>query len=98
MVRGTAILAMLLLAGAADPSSAQTAPRGPNPRVVTFNRDVAPVLFDHCGTCHRPEGPAPFSLLTYRDARQRAALIAAVTKSRYMPPWKPEPGSSEFAE
>ena len=46
--------------------------------------------------CHRPEGSASFSLLTYADVKQHAAQIVAATKSRYMPPWKPEPGVGEF--
>ena len=41
---------------------------------VTFNRDVAPILYANCTTCHRPGESAPFSLLTYNDARQRARL------------------------
>jgi tetratricopeptide (TPR) repeat protein len=57
---------------------------------VTFTRDVAPILYAHCATCHQPDGAAPFSLLTYADARQRARLIARVTRSRYMPPWQPD--------
>ncbi len=65
-------------------------------RTVTFARDLAPIIFDHCGICHRPNGSAPFSLLTFPAARQRATLIAAVTKSRLMPPWKSEPGYGEF--
>ena len=65
--------------------------------VVTFNKDIAPIVFDHCASCHRPEGGAPFSLLTYEDARRRAALIAQATGNRQMPPWKPEPGFGEFA-
>jgi hypothetical protein len=32
---------------------------------------------------------APFALLSYGDVRQRAALIATVTRKRYMPPWLP---------
>jgi tetratricopeptide (TPR) repeat protein len=63
---------------------------------VTFTRDVAPILYARCVSCHRPDGPAPFSLLTYRDAKQRATLIAALTRQRYMPPWKPEPGYGDF--
>jgi tetratricopeptide (TPR) repeat protein len=63
---------------------------------VTFSKDVAPVLFNRCGRCHHPDGPAPFSLLTYSDARPRARLIASATKNRYMPPWKAEPGYGEF--
>jgi tetratricopeptide (TPR) repeat protein/mono/diheme cytochrome c family protein len=64
---------------------------------VTFSKDVAPILFKSCSSCHHPDGAAPFSLLTYTAARSRATLIAAVTKSRLMPPWKSEPGYGEFA-
>lgn len=88
-----AVAAMLagLLAMRVDPA-AQTAERSP----VTFAHDIAPIIFQNCGICHHPGGPAPFSLLTYSDARQRATQIAAATKSRYMPPWKSEPGLVEF--
>jgi tetratricopeptide (TPR) repeat protein len=65
-------------------------------RPVTFARDVAPIIFDRCGICHHPNGSAPFSLLTYPAARQRATQIAQVTKSRLMPPWKSEPAYGEF--
>src|SRR5881394_3849466 len=63
----------------------------------TFNKDIAPILYQNCATCHRPGEVAPFSLLTYQDAAKRAGLIATVTKKRYMPPWKPEPGYGSFA-
>ena len=63
---------------------------------VTFARDVAPILYRHCAACHRPGEVAPFPLLTYADAAKRAALIATVTASRYMPPWEPEPGYAHF--
>lgn len=63
---------------------------------VTFNQDIAAILFDNCASCHRESGPAPFSLLTYQDAKKRAQQIQVVTESRYMPPWMPEPGYAEF--
>ena len=25
---------------------------------VTFSKDVAPIVFDHCGICHHPNGSA----------------------------------------
>lgn len=62
----------------------------------TFSKDVAPIIYARCGNCHRPNGPAPFSLLTYSDARQHATQIAMVTATRYMPPWKNEPGYGDF--
>src|SRR5581483_5892141 len=66
--------------------------------VPTFNRDIAPLLFDRCGSCHHPGGSAPFSLLSYAAVRPHASLVAAVTKSRTMPPWKSEPGYGEFVD
>ncbi len=63
---------------------------------VTFTRDVAPILVSQCASCHHPDGPAPFTLITYADARRRAAQIVAVTGTRTMPPWKPEPEPNGF--
>lgn len=65
---------------------------GPAPAPVTFNKDVAPIVFANCVTCHRPGGDAPFSLLTYADAAVRADDIGQATLARHMPPWLPEPG------
>src|SRR5271154_2212769 len=64
--------------------------------VPTFNKDIAPILYKNCATCHRPGEVAPFALLTYQDAAKRAKLIATVTEKRYMPPWKAEPGHGSF--
>ncbi len=63
---------------------------------VTFNRDIAPIVFRNCIVCHRPGESAPFSLLEYAQAKKRAGLIAAFTGARIMPPWLPERGSGEF--
>ena len=62
----------------------------------TFFKDIAPIVVDRCGMCHHPGGSAPFSLLTYADVKRRATLIASVTKSRYMPPWKADPANGPF--
>lgn len=64
---------------------------------VTFAETIAPILYQNCVTCHRPGEAAPFSLISYEDAKRRGALIAAVTKSRYMPPWHATHGYGEFA-
>ena len=54
---------------------------------VTFTRDVAPILQEHCQVCHRPGTVAPMSLLTYEDVRPRAKAIKAKVVAREMPPW-----------
>ena len=64
----------------------------------TFNKEIAPIIYQNCATCHRPGQVAPFSLLTYHDAAKRAGLIATVTAKRYMPPWKAEPGYGHFQD
>jgi Flp pilus assembly protein TadD len=63
---------------------------------VSYSKDVAPLLVERCGMCHHPGGPAPFSLLTYSDAKRRATQIASVTKKRFMPPWKADPANGPF--
>jgi len=63
---------------------------------LTFNRDIAPIIFNHCAGCHHPGQAAPFSLLRYADVRKRSKMIVDVTQRRYMPPWLPEEGYGEF--
>ncbi|HUE70982.1 MAG TPA: tetratricopeptide repeat protein [Pirellulaceae bacterium] len=63
---------------------------------VTFNRHIAPIVFENCAPCHHEGGSAPFSLSTYDNAKRRAQQILVVTETRYMPPWMPEPGYAEF--
>lgn len=70
----------------------------PKTGAVTYYRDVAPVLQKRCQACHRPGQVAPFSLLTYKDARNWAAEIKEFTANRQMPPWLAEPGHGEFTD
>src|SRR5215471_17866500 len=66
-------------------------------RSVTFNKDVAPILFKNCAECHRPGEAAPMSLLSYKDARPWARSIREKVVSREMPPWHADPHYGEFA-
>jgi len=78
--------------------SAQSQPADSNPPRVTFNRDIAPIVFHACANCHRPEESAPFSLLTYADVKKHARQIAEVTRTRNMPPWLPAPQELAFTD
>lgn len=76
-----------------DGSAIRTSAQGP----VTFSAHVAPILFEHCTSCHRPGEAAPFALLNYTGARPLARAIAAATALRAMPPWKAGPSDHPFA-
>ena len=65
-------------------------------RSVTFAKDVAPILYDKCARCHHAGEVAPFSLVTYEDAKGKAKTIAAVVSQKFMPPWQAH-SHGEFA-
>src|SRR5918912_870421 len=65
------------------------APAGPT--VPTFTKDVAPIVFDKCASCHRPGEVAPMTLLSYEDARPWAKAIKNKVVAREMPPWFADP-------
>ena len=71
--------------------------RSTSPPPVTFNRDIAPIVFQYCSPCHRPGETAPFSLLNYQDTAKFAAQIAVITRRRIMPPWLPAPSDLKFS-
>src|SRR5688572_24525886 len=58
---------------------------------VTFTKDVAPILQRSCQNCHRPDGVAPMSLISYEEVRPWARSIKTRTgigpKAGVMPPW-----------
>ncbi len=62
--------------------------RGQGNSRATYSKEVVAIFHQQCVICHRPGEAAPFSLLTYQDAKKRGKLIAQVTQSKQMPPWK----------
>src|SRR5947199_9436491 len=90
MLRQISYLSVLtMLLAAARPAAAQT---------VTYSEHIAPLLYNNCVKCHRPNQVAPFSLLTYEDAARHGRDMMIQTQSRYMPPWKPEPGWTAYRD
>jgi hypothetical protein len=77
----------LLLLARPDAGVAQAMASNVAAPEVTFSKDVAPIMQRVCQDCHRPGTSAPFSLLTYEDARRFAPLIKLRTQERVMPPW-----------
>jgi hypothetical protein len=78
--------------GRADEASNEASSKSP----VTYNRDIAPMIFQHCTSCHRDGEVGPFALISFDDVSNRADQIAEVLKRGLMPPWKPSDGSDVF--
>jgi hypothetical protein len=81
-LRYAAALAAIVLALIAIPA-AQTSPAA----TPTFSKDVAPILFKNCASCHRSGDIAPMSLLSYEDTRPWAKAIREKIAVGDMPPW-----------
>jgi uncharacterized protein (TIGR03437 family) len=67
-------------------------------QTITYSEDIAPLVYNNCVKCHRPNQVAPFSLLTYDDALRHGRDMVIQTQSHYMPPWKPEPGWAAYRD
>jgi hypothetical protein len=82
-------LAAALVVSAAGLSGAAAQP--PATADVTFTRDIAPILERSCQNCHRPNGVAPMSLVTFEDVRPWARALKLRTglgpRAGVMPPW-----------
>lgn len=66
--------------------------------IPTFNKEVVRVFQKNCQTCHHPGDIAPFSLMTFQEARPWAKAIREAVLKRAMPPWKPVPGCGDFRD
>jgi len=87
---------ILALVAVVIPAGLSGQAQNPTASDVTFARDVAPILYANCSYCHRPGEVAPFSLLSYRDARPWARSIKQAVTRRVMPPWGADPHYGEF--
>jgi len=65
--------------------------------LVTFNKDVLPILQKNCQVCHRPGEIGPMSFLTYQATRPWAKAIKAAVAAKKMPPWFADPQYGRFA-
>src|SRR5690242_10227659 len=92
-LRRIGVAAAVLAAAMASPAArrtvqAQQPAAGGGP---TFTKDIAPILQRSCENCHRPDGVAPMSLVSYEDVRPWARAIKQRTsvgpRAGVMPPW-----------
>lgn len=64
----------------------------------TFSKDIAPIIYNNCGICHRPGEIGPMPLTNYQQVKNWASMIEYVTSIKYMPPWPPEKSYSTLLE
>ncbi len=69
----------------------------PTSKHVSFSKDVAPILYKSCASCHKPDDIAPFSVLSYKDVRPWAKSIREKVINREMPPWSADPRYGDFS-
>jgi hypothetical protein len=76
--------------------SVELATQAPPPNLPTFSKDVAPILYNRCVSCHRPGEAAPMSLISYQETRPWASSIRRMVVNRLMPPWTADPQFGHF--
>lgn len=64
---------------------------------TTYYKDIYPILSKNCINCHRSDGYAPFSLVTYSDIKKRAQFIKHIVFEKIMPPWNANEHYRDFA-
>ena len=87
MKRNLILSLTLGLLGASSILTFSTSSANSVAKTPTFNKDVAPIFNAKCAECHRPGEAAPFSTLSYKDARPWAKSIREKVISKEMPPW-----------
>ena len=83
-------VALAGLIGLASSALAQTV-------APTFSKDVAPILYNNCTSCHRAGEIGPMPLVSFSDARPWAKAIAARVSDGTMPPWHADPAHGQFS-
>ena len=83
-MRASGRLVILVVVTTATSLALESTPSAPSDQapIVTFNKDVLPILQENCQSCHRPGGIAPMSFMTYESARPWAKAIKAAVISR----------------
>ncbi len=63
----------------------------------TFSKDIAPILFKHCTSCHHANDIAPMPLMTYKEVRPWATSMKEAVVQRKMPPWMADPHTGKWS-
>jgi hypothetical protein len=68
-----------------------------NAQTVNWAKDIAPILYNNCGSCHIPGALSTLNLVGYSNAKNHGFSIYNKTVSREMPPWPANPDYKRYA-
>ena len=66
-------------------------------QIISFEKNIGPMVFKHCANCHQNGEIGPFPLLSYEDVVNHSQIIEEVITKKLMPPWPADPTFSHFA-
>ena len=64
----------------------------------SYEQDVAPILIERCGECHRKEGMAPWAMDSHRMVQGWSSMILETLLTRRMPPGQIDPQDADRFE
>lgn len=65
--------------------------------IVSYTKQIAPLLANKCVSCHSEGGIGPFAMSSYNKVKNKARMIEEVVVARRMPPWHADPHYGKFA-
>lgn len=92
MKRSVALLGVILMLAAVSAVTNNYARA--DKAAPTFNKDVAPIIYNRCAICHRQGEVAPMPLMSYQDVRPWSKAIREEVVKGTMPPWYADPETS----
>src|SRR5215468_3581483 len=92
----TRFLSVIVLMSVTSLAAQVSSAVSPQADLVSFNKDVLPILQKNCQVCHRTGEVAPMSFLTYESTRPWAKAIKTAVLTKKMPPWFADPHYGEF--
>ena len=63
---------------------------------ITYAKDIARIVQEHCVVCHRAGEIGPFALTSYDDVASWSATIREVVQDERMPPWHANSDAGHF--
>jgi hypothetical protein len=64
---------------------------------ISYQKAIAPMLEQHCVSCHREGGIAPWQMSSYQMVKGYSPMIREVLRTKRMPPWHADPHYGVFS-